>query len=282
MKVLKDLRKKITILKPDKGRGVVLLKQEDYKICVEILFAYHNNFKCTHKDQTIMRLNTVQSYVNKLFNRGEIKEEQKKLIRPKAAQIGRVYGLPKIHKPFQHIPKFRLIIDTINTPYHGITKFLTSLLNPLALNEYVAKDSFEAAAKINLISLDDMSDEYTFVSFDVESLFTNVPLKKTIEIIFTRVCSEKKISKTFLLDACTKTTFSFNNELYEQIDGVSMGSPLGSLMANVIMTELKRVVVKDLFNKEYLKFYIRYMDDMLVLMIKKRCSHSSTSTYWFS
>ena len=133
-----------------------------------------------------------------------------------------------------------------------------------------------------MISLDDMSDEYTFVSFDVESLFTNVPLKKTIEIIFTRVCSEKKISKTFLLDACTKTTFSFNNELYEQIDGVSMGSPLGSLMANVIMTELKRVVVKDLFNKEYLKFYIRYMDDMLVLMIKKRCSHSSTSTYWFS
>ena len=100
MKVLKDLRKKITILKPDKGRGVVLLKQEDYKICVEILFAYHNNFKCTHKDQTIMRLNTVQSYVNKLFNRGEIKEEQKKLMRPKAAQIGRVYGLPKIQKPF--------------------------------------------------------------------------------------------------------------------------------------------------------------------------------------
>ena len=100
MKVLKELRKKISILKPDKGRGVVLLKQEDYKICVEILFAYRNNFKCTHKDQTIMRLNTVQSYVNKLFNRGEIKEEQKKLMRPKAAQIGRVYGLPKIQKPF--------------------------------------------------------------------------------------------------------------------------------------------------------------------------------------
>ena len=47
-----------------------------------------------------------------------------------------------------------------------------------------------------------------------------------------------------------------------------MGSPLGPLMANVIMTKLELVVVKDLFNKGYLKFYIRYMDDTLVLMKK--------------
>ena len=197
-------------------------------------------------------------------------------MRPKAAQIGRAYGLPKVHKPFKHLPKFRTIIDTINTPYHGIGKFLTSLLNPLAQNEYVVKDSFEAAAKINSISFDEISDEYTFVSFDVESLFTNIPLKKTIEIILNRVYSEKKISTTLskrsleklLLDACTKTAFSFNKKLYEQIDGVSMGSPLGPLMTNVIMTELERVVVNDLFKKEYLKFYIRFMDDMLVLMKK--------------
>ena len=109
-----------------------------------------------------------------------------------------------------------------------------------------------------------ISDEYTFVSFDVESLFTNVPLKKTIEIILNRVYSEKEISTTLskrslkklLLDACTKTAFSFNKKLYEQIDGVSMGSPLGPLMANVIMTEIEHVVVKDLFNKGFLKFYI--------------------------
>ena len=67
-------------------------------------------------------------------------------MRPKAAQNGRAYGLPKINKPFQYLPKFRPIIDTINTPYHGIEKFLTSWLNLLAQNEYVAKDSFVAAA----------------------------------------------------------------------------------------------------------------------------------------
>ena len=53
-----------------------------------------------------MRLNAVQNYVNKIFNRGEINEEHKKLMRPTASQIGKAYGLPKIHKPCQHLPKF--------------------------------------------------------------------------------------------------------------------------------------------------------------------------------
>ena len=39
-------------------------------------------------------------------------------------------------------------------------------------------------------------------------------------------------------------------------------------MANVIMTELEHVVVKDLFNKGYLKFQIRYFSDTLVLTKK--------------
>ena len=53
-----------------------------------------------------MRLNTVLNYANKSFDCGEINKEQKKLMRPKAEQTGRAYGQPKIHKPFQHLPKF--------------------------------------------------------------------------------------------------------------------------------------------------------------------------------
>ena len=114
------------------------------------------------------------------------------------------------------------------------------------------------------------------MSFDVELIFTNFPLKKAIGIILNRVYSEQKISTTFskrllrklLLHACTKPAFSFSKKLYEQIDEVSVGYPLDLLMANVTMIELERVVVKDLFNKGYVKFYIQYMDDTIVLMKK--------------
>ena len=59
-----------------------------------------------------------------------------------------------------------------------------------------------------------------------------------------------------LLDACTKPAFSFSKKLYEQIDEVSVGYPLDPLMANVTMTELERVIVKNLFNKGYVLYSI--------------------------
>ena len=76
------------------------------------------------------------------------------------------------------------------------------------------------------------------MSFDVESLFTNVLIKKTINVIFTRICNDHTIStnlkrrslKKLVLDTCTKTAFSFNNIICKQKDGVSMGSSLGPII----------------------------------------------------
>ena len=76
---------------------------------------------------------------------------------------------------------------------------------------------------------------YRFVSFNVESLFTSVPLSKTINIILDWIYNKKLLKtnikkrtmKKFLEDCCSKNVFSFNDTIYEQIDGVSMESWLG-------------------------------------------------------
>ena len=112
------------------------------------------------------------------------------------------------------------------------------------------------------------------VSFDVVSLFTNVPLKRTINIIADRIYREKLIEtklrkhtlKKLITDCCTKTTFSCNDKLYEQIDGVCMGSALGPVLANIIMTELEKLVLPKLIESGIIQFYIRYVDDTLVLI----------------
>ena len=195
-------------------------------------------------------------------------------MRPKFAQIARAHGLPKTHKPFEYLPKFRPIINTTNTPYYGISKFLSNLLNPLTENQYVVKDSFAAANKIREISKELFDHGYRFVSFDVESLFTSIPLSKTINIILDRIYNkkplktniEKRTMKKFLTDCCTKNTFSFNNTIYEQIDGISIGLCLGLLLANIIMTELETVIVDKLFTANLLKFYICYVDDTSALI----------------
>ena len=48
--------------------------------------------------------------------------------------------------------------------------------------------------------------------------------------------------------------FTFNNVIYEQIDGVSMWSCLGPAIANFIMTELEIKVVDSLFRDGLWKF----------------------------
>ena len=106
-------------------------------------------------------------------------------------------------------------------------------------------------------------EDYQFVSFDSQSFFTNVPVKKTINIILDMVYNKKLINtnlkkitmKKLLLDSCTKTAFSFDNVLYEQCDGVSMGSSLGPVLANIILTEFENVIVKPLIETSVRKFY---------------------------
>jgi len=142
---------------------------------------------------------------------------------------------------------------------------------PSTMNNYTVKDSFEAVNRIHSIPKELFDEGYRYVSFDVTSLFTNVPLNKTV--VLTRIYNQKltkttlkwRTLKKLLLDACKKTAFSFNNVIYEQIDGVSMGSSLGPTLANVIMTELEKVIVDELVASGMIKFYIRYVDDTLLL-----------------
>ena len=129
-----------------------------------------------------------------MFKRNEISEEEKKQLRPLAAQLGRAHGQPKTHKAYASLPSFRPIIDTTSTPYYNIGKFLSSLLQPLTHNDYNLKESFDAVKRIRSIPPELFDDDYQFVSFDAQSLFTNVPVKKIIKIILDRVYNKKLIN----------------------------------------------------------------------------------------
>ena len=106
------------------------------------------------------------------------------------------------------------------------------------------------------------------------SLFTNVLLNRTIKIILDRVYNQKLINtnikrrtlKKLVIDTCTKTVFSSNGLLYQQTDGVSMGSSLGPVLANIIMTELEKRIIDDLIKNDIIKFYCRYVDDTLLVV----------------
>ena len=205
--------------------------------------------------------------------RGEITDEEYENLRPRNAKIARAHGTAKIHKDFHTLPPFRSIIDTTGTTHYSVGKFITEMLNHLTINQHSLKDSFDAAERIKSVS-HLLSEGYVFVSLDVVSLFTNVPLKKTIEVVLKRVYEQKQVDtklkkrtlKKLIMDTCTLTAFSFNGKMYEQVDGVSMGASLGPVLANIIMTELERVIVDELIEKGIIRFYARYVDDTILLV----------------
>ena len=75
------------------------------------------------------------------------------------------------------------------------------------------------------------------------------------------------LTRTDLVDLLQVVTkgqlFQFDGALYEQTDGVAMGSPLGPLLANAFMCSIEESLES---HGKFPEFYRRYVDDTLVRM----------------
>ena len=100
-------------------------------------------------------------------------------IRPTGSQRPRMYGLPKTRK--EDIP-LRPILSMIGSSQHELAKWLSEVLAPVLklYSSNCVEDSFTFASFIQNYNVEPAK---TFLcSFDISSLFTNVPLDETIGI----------------------------------------------------------------------------------------------------
>ena len=108
-------------------------------------------------------------------------------------------------------------------------------------------------------------------SLDIDSLFTNIPLKETnicTNLLYKNVDVVEGIKSEFqnLLSLSTQESyFMFNDILYKQKDDVAMGSPLGPTMANVFLSFYEMKWLEQCPNEFKPVFYRRYVDDIFVL-----------------
>ena len=82
------------------------------------------------------------------------------------------------------------MISNIGTATYETAKYLNNLLSPLGKSQHTVSNSKEFVEKIKE---ERIPIGYKMISFDVKSLFTNVPLDQTIETILQKVYVEKKI-----------------------------------------------------------------------------------------
>ena len=117
--------------------------------------------------------------------------------------------------------------------------------------------------------------DHKLVSFDVQSLFTNVPLDETINIIADYIYSKdnqikdnlpsmKKEVFIKLLHLANQEMFLYKDKLYQQHDGVGMGSSLALTLANFFLAHIENKLLgkQSDFNP---KLYSRYVDDIFAV-----------------
>ena len=107
-------------------------------------------------------------------------------------------------------------------------------------------------------------------SFDLKSLFTAVLLEKTINVcsqaLFDIKGLELSLTKENFIQLLRLTTskveFSANSQMYKQLDGVAIGSPLGNTLTNIFLESREALLMGK--TRRHL-FYCRYIDYCFVV-----------------
>ena len=252
--------KDIFITKSDKSNTVVILNKSEYLNKMNNLLSDSTTYEKLHSSP----LKRLASEFNKkvrdlLHNIPNLEAKQFIQINPKLPYI---YGLPKTHK--ENIP-LRPIISQSGSFTYKLSQFLAKKLAPVVgtVSRAHIKNSSDFIEKIK--SLDLFSGK--MVSFDVDSLFTKVPINDVLDFLASKLpnCDVDlgMPVSTFLelVKLCvTSNAFSFEDNFYMQCFGMGMGSPLSPILCNLYMEYYESELLPRVAPTQLIWF--RYVDDI--------------------
>ena len=113
-----------------------------------------------------------------------------------------------------------------------ITAYLANILSPLTgKSEFMVTNS---AHFVSIISSETIRDNEIMVSFDIESLFTNIPINAAVQAALQRLENDPSLAgRTTLTPAqiadlltfvLRSTYFQYNGPIYKQKDSAAMGT----------------------------------------------------------
>lgn len=251
----------IHILRSDKGKHTVLINRDLYEDKMNGLVRTDDYLPIDNINIKNLEIRN-NKFVEQLIACGTIKADERWMYLDYCSLPARIYGLIKIHK--LNFP-MRPIVSACGSPGFKLAKLITTLLSNIFPEKGLhIKDSFDFIKQLGDIQIADCE---SMSSFDVVSMFTNIPIdlmigliKRRSSLIYHQYNLDFELLKDiliFLLRDCA--LFTWKSEAFKQKDSLAMGSPLSPILARILMTDVMNYTLPLLKSKP--KLVALYVDD---------------------
>jgi hypothetical protein len=266
---LQNLADKIIIRPADKGSAVVVQDRETYIAEANRQLTNPMFYMKVEEDLTPKHRGEVLAYIDKMFEEGDLDVSVVNYLHEQENKTARFYLLPKIHKGISP-PPGRPIVSANGCATERISQLVDHFLNPLSsLHKSYVRDTTHFLNILKKIGT--VPSNSLLVTFDVCSLYTNIPIKEGIQAARESLdkhrhksAKPKNQSIIQLLEfVLTKNNFKFNDEHFLQMWGTCMGSKCAPSFADLYM---------NWFETKFIYSYpipahtwVRYLDDCFCL-----------------
>lgn len=260
--------KNILFVRSDKGNVTVAMDRQDYKQKTDDLIL--NNETYTEiADPTSRYMKSNRELFKQLYQKRSIDYRTKMLLSTYKAVPPRIYFLPKYHKDGMPL---RPIVSTTNTVTYELSKYLAQILAKVPKSEYHVRNSYEFREWVCQLNV---PKGWIMVSFDVVSLFTNLPTDLMIEAINGRWNDVKHYTTlnnnefmALVNIVVHQNYFSYNNKIYQQNSGMPMGCSLSPIGAEFTLDHILDTVIE--WVRQTLDANIvhikKYVDDLFLII----------------
>ena len=291
------LNNEFIITGTDKNLGIAVSKRDWIIEKSQDILNDVNNYRRLEHHEAIRILNSkceAMEVLTDLASRqidhfeGNVSDFMRSLIteRGKEHHIPQFYGIPKIHK--QPV-KMRPIIPCHSAIMNPAAKYVSKKLKPLIkAAPTIIHGTKDLAQKLSALSLDTSRNWY-IVTGDVVAYYPNIPLQHCMDIVYDQylefhwaVRDHDDLRNRHMQDffkACmevgnTRLLTQFQNQVYEQLNGLAMGVACSPDLANLYGAYFENKCKVLEHNDIY--YYGRYIDDCLAIVYAESEQHAIT------
>ncbi|XP_062715384.1 uncharacterized protein LOC134291527 [Aedes albopictus] len=260
----------------DKGNAVVIMDKPDYDSRVLDMIDDGPYEECRFKNgkpkdplnAMIEEATVARQKVARLVGE-DCLERKLHVPNPKVASL---YCLPKIHK---NPVGMRPISSNVSTPTEKMAAWLVHELRKYSVTHgRSVRNSVELVEHLKDIEL---RRGEVLVSFDVTALFPNVPVNDALNSLQRhlercRVPQNQIEAYLLVAEVCmNQNYFSFRGKFYKQTFGLSMGSKLSPLLANLFLSDFEDGLEKE---RCFPRVWRRYVDDVFAVVKERYLSQT--------